>query len=258
MTEAKRAPSELPEDARMTIWEHLAELRTRIIRAAIALAIGAVVGWVLYPYVVSFLVRPYQDIQPDASLYATSFLEPFAVRIQTSVYIGVALAMPVILWQIWRFVTPGLYPNERRAAIPFIASALFLFVLGAAIAYLTLPAALSFLMDVAGTDITIIPTVAEYLKLNLFMMMSFGVGMEFPVLLVALQLIGILEPGQLSKWRRYAIVVIAVIAAVITPSGDPISMAALAVPMYFFYEVSILLGRLFARRRRKADAAAIG
>jgi len=111
-------------------------------------------------------------------------------------------------------------------------------------------------MDIAGTDITIIPTVAEYLKLNMFMMLSFGVGMEFPVLLVALQLIGVIEPGQLSRWRRYAIVVIAVIAAVITPSGDPISMAALALPMYFFYEVSILLGRLFARRRRKAAATA--
>ncbi|MCB1004908.1 MAG: twin-arginine translocase subunit TatC [Acidimicrobiales bacterium] len=258
MTEAKRAPSGLPDDARMTIWEHLAELRTRIIRAFLALAIGSFVGWFLYPYVVSFLVRPYESIQPDATLYATSFLEPFSIRIQTSVYLGVALAMPVILWQIWRFVTPGLYPNERRAAIPFMASALFLFVLGATIAYLTLPAALSFLIDVAGADIEVIPTVDSYLKLNLFMMLAFGIGMEFPVLLVALQLIGILEPSQLSKWRRYAIVVIAVIAAVITPSGDPISMMALAVPMYIFYEISILLGRLFARRRRKAEAAAAG
>ena len=256
MTEAREAKSSgLPDDARMTIWEHLAELRSRIIKVFVAVLVGVVIGWFLYPYVVAFLVAPYESIQPDATLYATSFLEPFSIRIQTSVYLGVAMAMPVILWQIWRFVTPGLYPNERKAAIPFMASALFLFVLGATIAYLTLPAALTFLLEVAGADIEVIPTVDSYLKLNLFMMLAFGVGMEFPVLLVALQLIGVLQPEQLSRWRRYAIVVIALIAAIITPSGDPISMMALATPMYVFYEVSILIGRLFKRRRRKAAQA---
>ena len=255
MTEAKATEGALPDDARMTIWEHLAELRSRIIKAFIAVAVGVVVGWFLYPYVVGFLVEPYKSIQPDATLYAIDFLTPFSIRIQTSVYLGVALAMPVLLWQIWRFVTPGLYPNERRAAIPFMASAMFLFLLGATIAYLTLPAALTFLMDVAGVDVTILPSVDSYLKLNMFMMLAFGIGMEFPVLLVALQLIGVLEPAQLSRWRRYAIVVIALIAAIITPSGDPISMMALATPMYIFYEVSIVIGKVFNRRRRKAAAA---
>ena len=253
MTDTERRP-DLDAGAQMTIWEHLGELRTRLIRVAIAIGIGVIVGWILYPSVVDFLVEPYQSITPDASLYATDLLQGFAIRVQTSLFLAVVLAMPVILWQIWRFVTPGLYDHERRYAIPFVFAALLLFVLGACIAYYTLPAAIEFLISVAGADIEFIPTIDSYLKLNMFMMLAFGIGMEFPVLLVALQLVGVLKPGQLAKWRRQAIVLIAVLAAVITPSGDPISLAALAVPMYICYEVSILIGWIFQRRRARAAA----
>lgn len=249
------------EQGHMTIWEHLAELRSRLIKVLLAVAIGAVVAWVIYPYVLAFLLHPYKQIAPDAQLYATSPLEPFATRLKVSGYLGIALAMPVILWQLWRFVTPGLYPHEKKYALPFTISALVLFALGAVIAYLTLSPALDFLISIGGTNIQQIYSPDAYLTLIVYMMLAFGAGFEFPVLLVALELVGVLTPRQLLGWWRYATVVIAVVAAVITPSGDPISMFALAIPMYIFYLGSIGLGFLFAWRKRRAErraAAAAG
>jgi sec-independent protein translocase protein TatC len=236
-------------DSRMTIWEHLAELRSRLVRCSIAMAVGVTVGFFAYPYVVEFLVRPYLQIDPNAKLYAPSLIEPFAIRMQTSLYLGAAMAMPVLLWQVWRFVTPGLYPHEKRYAIPFTGSALVLFGMGVAIAYLSLAPTIQFLISIAGIDVEQITTIDSYLKLNLFMMLAFGAGFEFPVLLVALMLVGVLHPRQLLGWWRYALVIIAVVAAVITPSGDPISMLALAVPMAMLYFLSIGVGGLITWRR---------
>jgi sec-independent protein translocase protein TatC len=236
------------DSGRMTIWEHLAELRTRLIRCMIAVAVGVTLGFFLYPRLVRFLVEPYQQVQPDAKLFALTLLEGFAIRMQASLYLGIAIAMPVLLWQVWRFVTPGLYAHEKRYAVPFTVSALVLFGLGAAIAYLVLPATIQFLISISGvTDLQQITSIESYLKLNLFMMMAFGAGFEFPVLLVALMLVGVLRPRQLLGWWRYATVVIAVVAAVITPSGDPISMLALAIPMEILYFVAIAIGAVVTR-----------
>ena len=161
--------------------------------------------------------------------------------------------MPVILWQLWRFIAPGLYKRERRYAIAFTATSFLLFVMGAVVAYFTLTQAVDFLVRVGGDDIDIRSGPTEFVRLALFMMTAFGVGFEFPILLVSLQLIGVVTPQQLSSWRRPTVLIIVVLAAAITPSGDPVSLAALSVPMYLFYELSILLGRLFLRRRRKAE-----
>ena len=127
--------------------------------------------------------------------------------------------------------------------------------MGATLAYFALGPALDFLFGVAGPDVAQIPTVDRYLTLTLYMMLAFGIGFEFPVLLVALQLVGILQPRQLASARRYAAVIIVVVAAVITPSGDPITLAVLALPMYLLYEASILIGWLVARRRSRNAAA---
>ena len=155
-----------------------------------------------------------------------------------ALYGGIALAMPVILWQIWRFVTPGLYAHEKRYAIPFIVSALTLFVLGAGLAYYTLPRALEFLIDIGGDDNFVTAFApGKYFTLITYMMLAFGIGFEFPILLIFLQMAGIVTPQQLAALRRYAIVGICVLVAVITPSGDPISMLMLSVPMIVFYEV---------------------
>lgn len=250
-------PGEAVQGGQMTIWEHLAELRRRLLICAVAVAVGAVLAWFLYDWVIDFLQDPYcrlVDDEDQCGLYVTDPLQPFAIRMRLAGYGGIFLAMPVILWQIWGFITPGLYPHERRYAIPFVGSALILFTIGASLAYLTLPQALGFLQTIGGENLTEIYTIDRYLHLITYMMLAFGVGFEFPVLLVALQLLGIITPKQLASHRRMAIVVIVVLAAVITPSGDPISLLALSGPMYLFYEVSILIGWLFTRRRSRARA----
>lgn len=249
----------------MPLMAHLVELRGRLMKCAMAVAIGAVVGWILFSPVKDFLMGPLTKIsgktEGQVSKEFLSFdpLEMFMLRMKVAAYIGFVLALPVILYQLWRFVAPGLYKNERRYAGGFIGSSIMLFVFGAAVAYWTLPAALEFLTSVGGSDVVYKYTTTNYLMLIVYMMVAFGIGFEFPVVLVMMQLIGVVSPQQLSKFRRFAIVLNAVIAAVITPSADPISMGALLIPMCIFYEISILIGRLIVRRRQhdeEADRAA--
>jgi sec-independent protein translocase protein TatC len=245
------------EDGRMTIWEHLAELRSRLIKCCIAIVAGAVIGWIVYPAVLDFLRQPYCNIQPDSCEFlALDPLEPFAIRLKVSAFIGIVIAMPVLLWQVWRFVTPGLYPHEKKYAIPFVVSSMALFLFGATLAYYTLTPALEFLIDLGGGNIHSQYSPSSYITLLLYMMLAFGAGFEVPVLLVALQMIGVLKPRQLLGWWRPAIVVIAIVAAVITPSGDPISMSALMFPMIILYFGAIGVGAIFYRRKRKKEQRA--
>ena len=248
-------------DGRMPLLEHLAELRNRIIKAVIAVAIGATIGWIIYPWVLDFLTEPLTQISEnlrltDGKLLLTGPMEGFFLRIKISTYLGIALAMPVILYQLWKFIAPGLYQNERRYGLSFVVSAMVLFVLGAAVAYLTLPKALQFLASIGGDSFVAAYTGPEYLTLIVYMMLAFGLGFEFPIVVVFLQLIGVVNSRQLRDFRRFALVIITIIAAVITPSTDPYSMLALAIPMMIFYEVSIVIGRIRERRLRKAAAAA--
>ena len=247
-------------DGRMSLLEHLGELRNRIIKAVIAVAIGAVIGWIVYPTVLDFLTTPLKEISDnlrltDGKLLLTGPMEGFFLRVKISAYLGIALAMPVILYQLWKFIAPGLYQNERRYAMGFVMSASLLFVLGAAVAYYTLPKALQFLASIGGDSFVAAYTGPEYLTLIVYMMLAFGLGFEFPIVVVFLQLVGIVTSRQLRDFRRFAVVIITVIAAVITPSTDPYSMLALALPMWFFYEVSIVIGRVRERRIRKAAAS---
>lgn len=247
-------------DSRMSLMEHLIELRTRIIRCAIAVAVGAVAGWLLYFPVLHLMMDPLRELSGNPNVKDTFLsqdpLEIFLLRIKMSAYLGLMLAMPFLLWQLWRFIAPGLYQNERRYAAAFVASASFLFGLGAAIAFFTLPQALKFLQSMGGDDVVYQYSAQKYLMLIVYMMIAFGIGFEFPIVVVFLQLVGIVTPQQLSQFRRFAIVIIFVVAAVITPSADPISLFALALPMCVFYEVSILIGRLAKRRQAKAELRA--
>lgn len=242
----------------MTLVEHLAELRNRLIISVVAVALGMVVVFVFYETVFEWLVQPYCDVSDgrECTLLQTDPLEGFGVRMRVAGYGGVALAMPVLLWQIWRFVSPGLYSNEKRYAIPFVASALMLFVAGAGLAYWTMPRALDFLASIGGEQLEQFYRPSEYFRLITYMMLAFGIGFEFPILLIFMQLAGILEPDTLRRGRRYAIVIIVVLVAVITPSGDPYSMLALSVPMVVFYELAILIGSRLVRRQALRDSAA--
>jgi sec-independent protein translocase protein TatC len=242
----------------MTLMEHLLELRRRIIISIVAVGGGAVVGWFLYPRVFEFLGRPYDEIASrsiaNGNFIATGPLDGFALRIKLTAYVAIALAMPVILWQIWRFVSPGLYKHERKYAVPFIGSALTLFIMGASIAYWTLPKALTWLADVGGGGITQAYTADKYFQLIAYMMLAFGICFEFPILLIFLQMAGIVSNATLRQYWRHAIVVVAVVVAVATPSNDPISMLALSVPLWLFYGLAVLFGAVRERRRRRATA----
>ena len=245
------------DEGRMPLMEHLNELRSRLIKALVAVAVGMLLGFIAYDWIFDFLLQPYLDVaDPDqAGLFVQDPLEGFSVRLKVSAYAGVALAMPVILWQLWRFVSPGLYSHEKRYAIPFVVSALALFFLGAGLAYYTLPRALAFLSDIGGENLIEIYSPNKYFQLITYMMLAFGIGFEFPILLLFLQLAGILTPNTLARYRRYALIGIVVLVAVITPSGDPISLLMLSVPMYLFYEASILIGRILTKRRAAAAEA---
>jgi sec-independent protein translocase protein TatC len=238
----------------MSLVEHLNELRNRLIKMALAVAVGAVVVWIFYDPILDFLKAPLDEADPDAILILTDPLQGLATRFKVAGYGGIALATPVILWQLWQFITPGLYPRERRYAIPFVASGMVLFTMGAGLAYWTLPRALAFLISIGGEGIEAFYTPDKYIQLIVYMMLAFGFGFEFPIVLVFLQLAGVLTYKRLMAWRRYALIGIVVLVAVITPSGDPISLAALSVPMYLFYELSILIGWMITRRRVAAES----
>ncbi|HUY64423.1 MAG TPA: twin-arginine translocase subunit TatC [Acidimicrobiales bacterium] len=231
----------------MTLGEHLAELRRRLVVTVLAFMAGATVCFVLYPHLLHFLQSPYCHVTTRCQLYVTGPLDGLSLRIKLAAYGGLFLASPVILWELWRFITPGLHRNEKRYAIPFVVVSIVLFTAGAVLAYFTFPHALSFLSHIGGPTLRQIYDPNRYLGLIVALMVVFGLTFEFPVLLVSLELAGVLTPARLSAWRRWAIVLIVVLAAVITPSGDPFSMMALAVPLYLFYEVSIVIGKVLRR-----------
>jgi sec-independent protein translocase protein TatC len=251
-----------PIAGEMSLWDHLTELRSRLVKCAIAVALGAIVAWVLYPQIFDILKGPLEASTPDeliaggaGQLITLDPTEAFGVRIKIATYGGLALAMPVLLWQLWKFIAPGLYSNEKKWAAWFVLCGTVLFFLGAGIAFWTMPKALDFLQAIGGEDNFIeVYSPAKYLRLIIYMMVAFGLGFEFPILLVFLQLAGVLQTDQLRQFRRYAIVGIAVVVAVVTPSADPISMLALTLPMCLFYEAAIIFGRLRARSLRKRAA----
>ena len=236
-----------PSPDSMTLVEHLTELRRRVIVAVIAYAVTGTIAFVFYPHILSFLKQPYCRVAPNCTLYVTSPLDGLSLRVEIAAYGGLVLASPVFLWELWRFVTPGLLSHEKRYAVPFVASAVALFCAGAAVAYEIFPHALAFLASVGGPSLHQIYNPDRYLALVVAVIAVFGFTFEFPVVLVGLQLAGVVTPRRLASFRRWAIVIIVVVAAVITPSGDPFSMLVLAVPLYGFYELSIVVGKLLRR-----------
>jgi sec-independent protein translocase protein TatC len=241
-TKEKRSP----DAATMTVVEHLSELRNRIIISLVAVALGAVVCFVLFDWILGFMTRPYQEAT-GKTLIITGPLDGFLVRLKVASYGGFVLASPVVFWQLWRFVTLGLYQKEKRYAIPFVVSSAVLFIGGEVVAVITFPKALAFLLSVGGQNLEPLLTAGSYLTLVFLMVLAFGVAFEFPILVVFLLLARILTTAQLRRWRRYSFLVIVIFAAVITPSQDPISLFAMAIPMYVLYEASILVGRLLKR-----------
>lgn len=244
----------------MSLMEHLAELRRRLIISLMAVLGGAIVVWIFYSWIMGeVLLPPYcainsgeEEIARECRLLITDPLEGLSVRMTIAGYGGIALAMPVILWQLWRFIAPGLYDNERRYGIIFVFCATVLFALGSGLAYWSVPRALEFLTEIGGaefTDIRFSPQ--KYVNFITKMIVGFGVGFQFPIVLIFMQIIGLIDNTTLRSGRRYAVVGITILVAVLTPSGDPWTLLAMAIPMYLFYEVAILFGRWWNRRQAR-------
>jgi sec-independent protein translocase protein TatC len=234
----------------MTLIEHLTELRKRLIISVAAVVVGGIVAFIFYNHILAFLIHPYCSVLPKGkpcSLYIQDPLEGFGARLKVAGYGGLMLALPIVLWELWRFVTPGLHKNEKRYAIPFVLVSIVLFAFGAALAYVTFGKALQFLKSVGGPSFQEIYSPSKYLRLILLMFLAFGLSFEFPVVLVGLELAGVLTTARLRSWRRQAFLVIVIFAAVITPSQDPYTLLAMSIPMYVFYEASILIGRILKK-----------
>ncbi|MBL6629328.1 MAG: twin-arginine translocase subunit TatC [Ilumatobacteraceae bacterium] len=251
--------------ATMSITGHLAELRSRIIKSAVAVLAGVIVVVVVYDRVLTWLTAPYvalcrrspadycgmsyDTIADDVNLFTLDPVEGLTTRLRVATYGGVVLALPILLWQLWRFIVPALHRRERGFAIGFVLATVILFVAGGLLAYSTLDRALEFLIGWSGEGVDQAFRVSAYVRLVTLMIVAFGVGFTVPVLLVFLQLVGILTPRSLVRGWRYAVVGTVFIAAAITPSGDPISLATLSVPMVALYFAAAGIGRLLVRRR---------
>jgi sec-independent protein translocase protein TatC len=237
----------------MTMVEHLEELRRRLMVVIAAIAVAAVAGFVISGPVLDLLRGPLPD-QFD-TIYFTSPGGAFVAQLKIAGFIGVALAMPVILFEIWRFVTPGLLPGERRLLWPFLLAGLLLFVVGVGIGFVLIPYALGFLLSFAREGVEPLLTIDEYIGFVTTLMLAFGLMLQFPVVLIVLSRLGIVTPGWLASRRRWAILLIAIVAAVATPGGDPFSMIVLSLFMYGLFEATLLVVRAMQRGSRMSGTS---
>ena len=261
----RRAPAN--PGAEMTILEHVAELRDRLMKSFAALLVATLVsGFLLYDRTFSFITRSYCEIPPryrittaegqGCGLLAQSPLEGIGIRIRLSLVLGLLIAMPVIAYQVWRFVAPGLKHTEKRFAAPFAIASTLLFAGGVAIAFVTMPKAIGFLVAVGGKGLINFYAADRYLRFVLFMGVAFGLSFEFPIVLVFLSMAGVLSSAAMLRAWRPAVALIIVAAAVITPSQDPFSLFAMAIPMWIFYFAAAGVARWLIepwRRRRRAE-----
>jgi len=267
MTEpAPELPPASPEpenEVRLSFMDHLRELRKRLGRALVGIAIGMfAVFWFAEPIYLA-VMRPVLETLPEGKreLIFTSLVEPLMVYVKVALYGGIFAAVPWVLWQLWQFVAPGLYRKEKRVVIPFLVSGTTLFYAGAAFCYFVImPAAFRAMIQFAdAAAFGPMLTMSEQLSLVLAMLLGFGIVFEVPVVIAFLSMIGLVEWRTLAKYRRYAIIVNVVAAAVITPTGDPLNLALMAVPMIVFYEVGILAARILGKKREpQADVAKAG
>lgn len=244
----------------MSLIEHLRELRNRLAVSLAALAVGVVVSYVFFGSILGFLTEPYcrteQARETGCQLFAFAPLQEFSVRLRVSLLGGVIATAPVWLYQLGAFITPGLRRHERRWAFGFLVASLSLFLLGVGMAYVTIDRGLDFLLGIGGDDITSLIDVSRYISFVTLTLLAFGVAFEFPVVVLFLHLVGLMPLERMRAWRRGVIMGIAVFTAVITPSQDPITFLAMAVPMWLMYEGCVVVARVRERSQRRREAAA--
>jgi sec-independent protein translocase protein TatC len=239
----------MEELEKQALTEHLAELRRCLIVSLVAVAAGFAVSYSFVMEIGEWFFKPlYEVLPPQSSLIFTSYQEAFFFYLKLALVAGALLASPVIFYQIWRFVAPGLYRHEKKVLLPFSLLSALCFLGGAAFGYLVVfPPAFRFLMGYTTDYLSPLPTVQEYFSLSLRLLIAFGVIFELPIFMVMLAKIGVVDTAFLRKNRRYAILLAFVIAAILTPTPDVVNQLLMAVPLVVLYEISIgavwLLGR---------------
>lgn len=232
----------------MDLRSHLRELRSRLLRTVIAVAIGTTIAFFFSDQLLDLVTAPYKAAVGDDALPFFKVTDAFSAIMRVSLFAGVVLASPIILYQSWRFVAPALSKKEKRWAYPLTAVFTALFMMGVAIGYLALERGLGFLLDFGGDSLQPLIGVDAYLRFALRFILAFGLAFEFPVFLFAAAAIGVVSSKMLASNRRWAVLIILIAAAVITPSGDPMTLMLLAVPLYILYEFSILAIRFILRK----------
>jgi sec-independent protein translocase protein TatC len=246
----------------MPLAEHLRELRSRLVKSLTAIAVGMIVAWLCYERIFAIIRRPFDEVMAQSAtsgrqvtLAFTGVADPFVTQLKVAGAVGVILASPVWLYQLWRFITPGLLRNERRWAVGFAAVATPLFLSGVAIAYAFLPKGLVVLLGFTPQNVENIISVDRYFSFFLRMLLVFGAGFLMPILVIGLNLAGVLPARTLLSWWRWIVMGVVVFAAVATPTGDPFNLALLALPMLALFLMSFVVCWVADRRRAKRTAA---
>ncbi len=234
---------------KMSFMEHLGELRVRIVRSLIALLIGLLVAFPLSQRIVDFLARPIQST--GNSLVFLAVTEAFWTQMKVALIAGLFLASPAILWQVWRFVSPGLYAHEKKYAVPFVIIGSLLFLGGGAFALAVVtPYAISFLLSYARPGLAPMISIGMYIDFILKFTVAFGLVFELPLGITLAARMGLVTPKALARNRKYAVLGSFVVAAILTPTPDAFNQALMAGPLIILYEVGIVAARIFARRAR--------
>lgn len=247
-----------PRSDAMPLTEHLRELRGRLVKSGLAFGVGLVIGWVYYAQIFAWLSAPFDAVVEqareegrDVTLALTGVADPFVLQMQVAAVAGLVLAAPVWLYQLWRFVTPGLHRHEQRWAIGFAAVATPLFLGGAMLAYWVMPLGLAILFGFTPEGVENIVSVDRYLSFFLRMVLVFGIGFLVPLLLVLLNFAGVLTGRKMLSWWRWIVVFVLVFAAVATPTGDPINLMLLAGPIFVLVMIAVGVSLLNDRRRAR-------
>ena len=237
----------MKEDRPQTILTHLVELRSRIIKVAVALAVGSVIAFFFANQLTDILERPYYEANPENNLVSLEAGEQLGVLMRVAFFGSLILGSPVIFYQLWAFISPALTSRERKWAIPLVAVFVLLFVSGVLFGYTLLPQALRVLLNIFP-DVQSDLRIGPYYSFVIRLLLAFGVTFQFPVFLFGAAAAGAVNSRQLAQGRRWAVLVIVIAAAVITPTGDPITLAAMTIPLYLLYELTLLAVKYLLRK----------
>jgi sec-independent protein translocase protein TatC len=246
------------DESRMGFFDHMEELRQRLIRCVVAVVIGFGICIAFGERVFSLLAAPITRLLPkDTTLVFTGLPDPFFMYLKVAFICGIFLALPYCLYQFWLFVRPGLLEKERELALPFVFVATSLFYLGAAFAYfIVFPAAFNFFLGYQTPELKPMISIKDYVSLSMLLMLAFGAVFETPLVVVFLGLLGVVDSGVLKRGRRYFVVLAFIIAAILTPTPDVVNQTIMAVPMIVFYEIGIQILVLLEKKRKREEEAA--